>query len=305
MELPALTAVSTYATYYFTAEYALKFLTVWAVSARMAGVEAGEDEAPQGERGYSRWYQTYRFFWRTKYLIDFAAIFPSYLQYFAPSANAAPTNFLRILRLLRLVRILRLLRLLSSFKNVDVAVDLIFTTLRQAQLMLSVFAFFALVYVVLMGCLMFIAEHVRVARRPLSPLFILFRFMVHPYSSYFCSWFTHIHLIPVHGSPIFTLFHHRTRTCGIVGRLALWRLSLTIAITTATATSTAVATPLTTSPPPLPPHLRPLHRHRPRRAPSPSTRTTPPAPTSSPTTTTHPVRCLTWARPLKACTGRS
>ena len=154
---PSVNAVSDFTTYYFTVEYGLKLLTVWSVSSRMAGVEPTDDEeeTPQGH-AFAPWYQTYRYFWRLKNLIDLAAIFPSYMQYF--SSAGASTYFMRILRLLRLVRVLRLFRLLTFLKNVDVAFDLIVATLRQAQLLLSVFTFFAFIYVVVMGCLMYLTE---------------------------------------------------------------------------------------------------------------------------------------------------
>jgi hypothetical protein len=163
VEIPEITAVSDFTTYYFTVEYGLKFFTVWAVSSRVAGVVPPDWEA-EYERNpnlavpvYSPWYQTYKFFWRFKNLVDFASIFPAYVQYFAPSGGGS-TNFVRVLRLLRLIRVLRLLRLLTFLKNVDVAMELIWATLGQSTLMLTVFFFFSMVLFVLFGCLIYITE---------------------------------------------------------------------------------------------------------------------------------------------------
>ena len=161
-ELPVVTAVSDFTTYYFTAEYALKFLTVWAVSSRVAGVVPYEWEQQATKDPtlplpiYSPWFQTYKYFWRVKNLIDFAAVFPFYIQYFLPSS--ASTNFVRALRLLRLIRIFRLLRFLSFLKNVDVAMELIWATLVRSTLMLTVSTFFSFTIFVLFGCLVHIAE---------------------------------------------------------------------------------------------------------------------------------------------------
>ena len=163
VEVPEITAISNFTTYYFTVEYGLKFFTVWAVSSRVAGLMSAEWEDEKLENPdlpvpvYSPWYQTYLFFWSVKNLIDFASIFPSYVQYFA-STGGGSTNFVRTLRLLRLIRVLRLLKLLTFLKNVDVAMDLIWATLVQSNLMLTVFLFFAMVWWVLMGCLMYIVE---------------------------------------------------------------------------------------------------------------------------------------------------
>jgi hypothetical protein len=163
VELPWITAISNFTTYYFTAEWGLKMLTVWSVSSRVAGVipASWEDERAKDPNlplpKYSAWYQSFKFFWRIKNIIDFASIFPSYVQYFS-SGGGASTNFVRTLRLLRLIRVLRLLRLLSFLKNVDVAMDLIWATLSEGSLLLSVFIFVCLVIMVLLGCLCYIAE---------------------------------------------------------------------------------------------------------------------------------------------------
>ena len=163
IELPSVTLVSNLSTYYFTVEYGLKLLTVWAVSPHVAGVvppewEAEHEKTPGlSQPRYSPWYQTYKFFWRMKNLVDFASIFPCYLQYFVPSGGGS-TNFVRTLRLLRLIRILRLLRLLTFLKNVDVAMEIIWATLNNSTLMLSVVLFFSMVFMVLMGCLIYLAE---------------------------------------------------------------------------------------------------------------------------------------------------
>ena len=163
VEIPDITAISDFTTYYFTVEYGLKFFTVWAVSSRVAGVVPADWEEEYETNPdlpvpvYSPWYQTYKFFWRFKNLVDFASIFPAYIQYFVPSGGGS-TNFLRTLRLLRLIRVLRLLRLLTFLKNVDVAIELILATLSTANLMLSVFSFFAFVFLIVMGCLMYTVE---------------------------------------------------------------------------------------------------------------------------------------------------
>jgi hypothetical protein len=151
-----------FTTYFFTAEYLLRFVTCWAVSPRIAGVlpaswEKLKKVKPNLEMPtYSAPYQMFKFVWQFKNLIDLASIFPSYVKYF--TAQSAQSNFVRTLRLLRLVRILRLLRLMAFLKNVDVAMDLIWATLEQSSLMLSVFMFFVMVVVVLFGCLFYIAE---------------------------------------------------------------------------------------------------------------------------------------------------
>ena len=80
---------------------------------------------------YSPWYQTFKFIFRFKNLVDLASILPSYVSYF--TAKNTNTNFLRTLRLLRLIRVLRLLKLLTVLKNVDVAIDLILATLTQVS----------------------------------------------------------------------------------------------------------------------------------------------------------------------------
>ena len=137
IELPLVLTVESFTTYYFTAEYGLRLLTVWAVTPRVAGVipAAWEAEhvynphAPQPH--YSPWYQTIKFVFRFKNLVDLAAILPFYLQYF--TTNLPPTNFIRALRLLRLIRVLRLLKLLSFLKNVDVMIDLMLATLSQGE----------------------------------------------------------------------------------------------------------------------------------------------------------------------------
>ena len=105
---------------------------------------------------YSPWYQTFKFIFRFKNLVDLASILPSYVSYF--TAKNTNTNFLRTLRLLRLIRVLRLLKLLTVLKNVDVAIDLILATLTQASLMLSVFLFFVMIIIILFGCLIYVAE---------------------------------------------------------------------------------------------------------------------------------------------------
>ena len=160
--LPSVNLVSDLTTYYFTVEYGLKLLTVWSVSPRVAGVvpEEWEEEHAKApdlpQPRYSPWYQTYKFFWRIKNFVDFASVFPFYIQFFASAGTS--TNFVRTLRLLRLVRILRLLRLLTFLKNVDVAMEIILITLKKSTLMLTVFMFFSVVFMVLMGCLVYIAE---------------------------------------------------------------------------------------------------------------------------------------------------
>ena len=162
IELPVVLTVESFTTYYFTAEYGLRLLTVWAVTPRVAGVipAAWEAEhvynphAPQPH--YSPWYQSVKFVFRFKNLVDLAAILPFYLQYF--TTNLPPTNFIRALRLLRLIRVLRLLKLLSFLKNVDVMIDLMLATLSQASLLLNVFLFAVMIVVIIFGCLVYIAE---------------------------------------------------------------------------------------------------------------------------------------------------
>ena len=162
IELPVVLTVESFTTYYFTAEYGLRLLTVWAVTPRVAGVipAAWEAEhvynphAPQPH--YSPWYQSIKFVFRFKNLVDLSAILPFYLQYF--TTNLPPTNFIRALRLLRLIRVLRLLKLLSFLKNVDVMIDLMLATLSQASLLLNVFLFAVMIVVIIFGCLVYIAE---------------------------------------------------------------------------------------------------------------------------------------------------
>jgi hypothetical protein len=98
------------------------------------------------------------YFWRFKLIIDLATIFPSYLPYLTPNGIRVNTNFIRTLRLLRLVRLLKMFRLLTFLKNVDVAMDIIWGTLRKSSTMLGTFMLFILVFFVFMGCLVYIAE---------------------------------------------------------------------------------------------------------------------------------------------------
>ena len=145
--------------YVSLAEYGLRLFTVWAVSSRVAGVIPSNWKQTDPEVSmpvYSPWYQTFKFIFRFKNLVDLASILPSYSSYFSDSNTN--TNFVRTLRLLRLVRVLRLMKLMSFLKNVDVAIDLILATLTQASLMLSVFLFFVMIIVILFGCLIYLAE---------------------------------------------------------------------------------------------------------------------------------------------------
>ena len=151
--------------YFFTAEYVGRLLTCWSVSPRVAGVLPPEWErefefdAHAMQPNYSAPYQMFKFFFRSKNLIDLASILPGYLPYFLPAnGNSQRTNFVRALRLLRMVRVLRLLRLLAFLKNVDVAVDLIWATIHQSSLLLTVFCFFMIVVVILFGCFIYLAE---------------------------------------------------------------------------------------------------------------------------------------------------
>ena len=109
--------------YHPTAEYGLRLLTVWAVSSRVAGVIPSSWESLHKSNPdisipiYSPWYQTFKFIFRFKNLVDLASILPSYTSYFL--SQSTNTNFVRTLRLLRLVRVLRLMKLMSFLKNVS------------------------------------------------------------------------------------------------------------------------------------------------------------------------------------------
>ena len=105
---------------------------------------------------YSPWYQTFKFIFRFKNLVDLASILPFYIQFML--GDLPSTNFIRTLRLLRVIRVLRLLKLLSFLKHVNVMVDLILATMMQSYLLLSVFLFFAFIIIILFGCLIFLAE---------------------------------------------------------------------------------------------------------------------------------------------------
>ena len=85
-----------------------------------------------------------------------ASIVPFYVQLAAPNGNQ--TGFLRVLRLFRIIKILRMLRLLSVLKNVDVAAQIIWATLSQGSLILSVFIFFVIIFVLFFGCIIYLAE---------------------------------------------------------------------------------------------------------------------------------------------------
>ena len=164
VEIPELWAVEEFTTYYFTAEYILRMLTVWSVSPRVAGLLSSEWEHEHSihpdlpQPAYSPWFQTAMYFWRFKLIIDLATIFPSYLPYLTPNGIRVNTNFIRTLRLLRLVRLLKMFRLLTFLKNVDVAMDIIWGTLRKSSTMLGTFMLFILVFFVFMGCLVYTAE---------------------------------------------------------------------------------------------------------------------------------------------------
>jgi hypothetical protein len=162
VEDPTVAAIEDFTTYYFTVEYVLRLLLCWSVTPWIAGVTSSEWENehrlnPKLEQPkYSAWSQSVIFFWKINNMIDFASIFPCYIKYFT-SAHVS-TNFVRALRLFRLVRVLRLLKLIAFLKNVDVAVELIFLTLSQSTLMLSVFMFFIAVILILFGCLQYMAQ---------------------------------------------------------------------------------------------------------------------------------------------------
>ena len=51
-----------------------------------------------------------------------------------------------------------MLRLLSVLKNVDVAAQIIWATLSQGSLILSVFIFFVIIFVLFFGCIIYLAE---------------------------------------------------------------------------------------------------------------------------------------------------
>ena len=157
-------AIENFTTYYFTAEYLLRMLTAWSVTPRVAGVLSYEweqrhnDDPGLAQPVYSSWLQTTLYFWRVKLVIDLATILPSYLPYLTPNGVRVNTNFVRTLRLLRLVRLLKVFRLLTFLKNVDVAMDIIWETLRKSSLLLSTFLFFIIILYILMGCLIYLAE---------------------------------------------------------------------------------------------------------------------------------------------------
>ena len=67
-----MTAIQDFTTYYFTVEYGLRLLLVWAVSPRIAGVTSSEWENERrlnpalGQPKYTAWTQTALYFWKVR-----------------------------------------------------------------------------------------------------------------------------------------------------------------------------------------------------------------------------------------------
>jgi len=151
--LPVFDTIEEAVTIIFTIEYGLRVVTLWAVTPRVAGIYAGDLDIPQPT--YSLLYTYVKYATQFKNIVDVLTIIPFYLTLVIGNSSS---SFIRVLRLLRIIRILRLLRLLTFMKNVDVAADIIAATLSGGWLILSVFAFFIALTVIVFGCCMYMCE---------------------------------------------------------------------------------------------------------------------------------------------------
>ena len=106
---------------------------------------------------YTSSYQILKYFLRIRNLIDLSAILPYYIQLYVGKSLSGGI-FVRVIRLFRLVRILRLLKALTFFKNVDVTLDLINTTIQNSSQVLIVFLFFVMIVIILVACVMYLCE---------------------------------------------------------------------------------------------------------------------------------------------------
>jgi len=92
-----------------------------------------------------------RFFFRPLNAIDFAAIFPFYLQYLAPGDAGGTTSFLRVIRLARVFRLFKL----SKYSQ---GMWLLSATMVRSWRALGMLGFFMLISVVLFSSVMYFVE---------------------------------------------------------------------------------------------------------------------------------------------------
>lgn len=92
-----------------------------------------------------------RFFIRPLNAVDFAAIFPFYLQYLAPGDTGGTTSFLRVIRLARVFRLFKL----SKYSQ---GMWLLSATMVRSWRALGMLGFFMLISVVLFSSVMYFVE---------------------------------------------------------------------------------------------------------------------------------------------------
>jgi Ion transport protein len=182
---PVFVMIDAVCVWIFTVEYGLKMLSVWAVSPNVAGM------VPLDATEVVNWgaiSHTVRFFFRFRNLVDLGAIVPYYASLFITvSSSTVIVTKVRVslhldsqhrrcnepphhrpfpphspsfqcLRLLRLIRILRLMSLLRKFEKLNLMLGLMIETLRNAWPVLGLFAFLAMLLLILVGNIIFIVE---------------------------------------------------------------------------------------------------------------------------------------------------
>ena len=163
--LPIFDIIEDICIYIFTAEYALKLLSCWTVSPRLAGVAPEADAVAQvfkikavdDLRVYHPLEQIARWVMQGKNLIDLACWLPFFVG-MVVNISSRQTSFVRALRLLRLIRILRLLTTLKLFEPVHVMTGLLYRTAVNSSPVISVFLFFSFIIIVLFGSIIYLLE---------------------------------------------------------------------------------------------------------------------------------------------------
>ena len=125
-ENPTLLFLEQLCVYFFTAEYGIRLLTCWSVSARLSSTLPWKWERQHTfydtQPIYSLPIRILKYSLRFKNLVDLASILPYYISF---ATNTNSTIFIIILRFLRLSVLLRLFRVLKLIKNVNVTIWLI------------------------------------------------------------------------------------------------------------------------------------------------------------------------------------
>ena len=163
--LPVFETIENACIFIFTAEYGLKLLTCWTVSARLAGVAPKADAVAQtfkiksfdDLRVYSIPELVIRWMVQLKNLVDLACWLPFFVG-MVVSISARQSAFVRALRLLRLIRILRLLKTLKLFEPVHVMTGLLYRTAINSWPVVAVFLFFSFIVIVLFGSIIYLLE---------------------------------------------------------------------------------------------------------------------------------------------------